>query len=137
VTQRNRYFSHLEPVSVSISHMLVTTTFIIIVIGKHASSCHYKMKSDILKKMWVMKQWNFIRRDCIVTSCVNCFTSIFSGFVIFTFLGSMAHRQGRPIEEVVNVGKMSKIIIKTMKEEIIKKWIKCCTKISLIHPNLT
>ncbi|ODN05149.1 Sodium-dependent dopamine transporter [Orchesella cincta] len=43
-------------------------------------------------------------RDCIVTSCVNCFTSIFSGFVIFTFLGSMAHRQGRPIEEVVNVG---------------------------------
>ncbi|CAL8069862.1 unnamed protein product [Orchesella dallaii] len=43
-------------------------------------------------------------RDCIVTSCVNCFTSIFSGFVIFTFLGSMAHRQGRKIEEVVSVG---------------------------------
>ncbi|CAG7825332.1 unnamed protein product [Allacma fusca] len=43
-------------------------------------------------------------RDCLITSMVNCFTSIFAGFVIFTYLGSMATRQGRPISEVVNVG---------------------------------
>ena len=32
-------------------------------------------------------------RDCLFTSVVNCATSFFSGFVIFTYLGYMAHYQ--------------------------------------------
>ena len=42
----------------------------------------------------------FYYRDCLVTSCVNCFTSFFSGFVIFTYLGYMSHYQGKDIQEV-------------------------------------
>ena len=43
-------------------------------------------------------------RDCLVTSCVNCFTSFFSGFVIFTYLGYMSHLQNKPIESVAAQG---------------------------------
>ncbi|RZF34909.1 hypothetical protein LSTR_LSTR012906, partial [Laodelphax striatellus] len=39
-------------------------------------------------------------RDCIVTACVNSFTSFFSGFVIFTYLGFMSHKQGVHIKDV-------------------------------------
>merc|ERR550539_119278 len=39
-------------------------------------------------------------RDCLITSAVNSFTSFFSGFVIFTYLGYMAHRHDKDIEDV-------------------------------------
>lgn len=88
------------------------------------------VKSDHLRKK--RKPYPYIchvflyvfHRDCIVTSCVNCFTSIFSGFVIFTFLGSMAHRQGRPIEEVVNVGMYATEICKSI-EFLEMRWPWC------------
>ena len=38
------------------------------------------------------------------TSVVNCATSFFSGFVIFTYLGYMAHYQDRDIKEVAEQG---------------------------------
>lgn len=44
-------------------------------------------------------------RDCIVTTAVNCFTSFFSGFVIFTYLGFMSHKQGVHISAVATEGK--------------------------------
>ena len=43
-------------------------------------------------------------RDCLVTSAVNSFTSIFSGFVIFTYLGYMARSQNKNIEDVADQG---------------------------------
>ncbi|KAJ8925416.1 hypothetical protein NQ315_009248 [Exocentrus adspersus] len=43
-------------------------------------------------------------RDCIITTIVNCFTSFFSGFVIFTYLGYMSHKQGVHINEVATEG---------------------------------
>ncbi|XP_025831651.1 sodium-dependent noradrenaline transporter-like [Agrilus planipennis] len=43
-------------------------------------------------------------RDCIVTTIVNSFTSFFSGFVIFTYLGFMSHKQGVPISTVATEG---------------------------------
>lgn len=43
-------------------------------------------------------------RDCLVTTAVNCFTSFFSGFVIFTYLGFMSHKQGVHISTVAAEG---------------------------------
>lgn len=43
-------------------------------------------------------------RDCLITGAVNSFTSLFSGFVIFCFLGNMAHSQGRHISTVAAEG---------------------------------
>lgn len=43
-------------------------------------------------------------RDCLVTTAVNCFTSFFSGFVIFTYLGFMSHKQGIHISNVATEG---------------------------------
>lgn len=45
-----------------------------------------------------------ISRDCIVTTAVNCFTSFFSGFVIFTYLGFMSYKQGVNISTVATEG---------------------------------
>jgi len=43
-------------------------------------------------------------RDCLVTSVVNSFTSFFSGFVIFTYLGYMSWLRGKDIESVAEQG---------------------------------
>ncbi|XP_054710961.1 sodium-dependent noradrenaline transporter-like [Uloborus diversus] len=43
-------------------------------------------------------------RDCLLTTAVNSFTSFYSGFVIFIFLGYMAHKQGVPINTVATDG---------------------------------
>uniref|UniRef100_T1J4W0 Transporter n=1 Tax=Strigamia maritima TaxID=126957 RepID=T1J4W0_STRMM len=43
-------------------------------------------------------------RDCLITTVVNSFTSIFSGLVIFTYLGYMAQRQNVPINKVATEG---------------------------------
>lgn len=47
---------------------------------------------------------SFLYRDCLVTTAVNCFTSFFSGFVIFTYLGFMSHKQQVPISSVAAEG---------------------------------
>ncbi|KAB7498642.1 Sodium-dependent serotonin transporter [Armadillidium nasatum] len=44
-------------------------------------------------------------RDCLITSLVNAITSFYSGLVIFTYLGYMAHKQNTPISEVATDGK--------------------------------
>merc|ERR1719225_2592273 len=43
-------------------------------------------------------------RDVMITSTVNCFTSFFSGFVIFTYLGYMAKTQDKTIDTVADQG---------------------------------
>ncbi|KAL7648320.1 UNVERIFIED_CONTAM: hypothetical protein RMT77_000226 [Armadillidium vulgare] len=43
-------------------------------------------------------------RDCLITSFVNAITSFYSGLVIFTYLGYMAHKQNTPISEVATDG---------------------------------
>jgi SNF family Na+-dependent transporter len=39
-----------------------------------------------------------------LTSFINCFTSILSGFVVFSTLGHMAYSQGKTIQEVTEAG---------------------------------
>ncbi|XP_076804194.1 sodium- and chloride-dependent creatine transporter 1-like isoform X1 [Clavelina lepadiformis] len=43
-------------------------------------------------------------KDCVILAVVNSATSFFAGFVIFTFLGFMAHEQHVPIDRVAESG---------------------------------
>ncbi|XP_038630782.1 sodium- and chloride-dependent neutral and basic amino acid transporter B(0+)-like isoform X1 [Scyliorhinus canicula] len=43
-------------------------------------------------------------RDTIVVCVVNCATSVFAGFAIFSTLGHMAHIQDKPVSEVAQSG---------------------------------
>ncbi|XP_071510015.1 sodium-dependent serotonin transporter-like [Diadema antillarum] len=43
-------------------------------------------------------------KDAIVVSGINCLTSFFAGFAIFSVLGFMAEQQGKPVEEVTPDG---------------------------------
>ncbi len=43
-------------------------------------------------------------RDTLIVSIGNCSTSIFAGFVIFSFLGFMAHEMETTVEKVAASG---------------------------------
>ncbi len=48
----------------------------------------------------------FCYRDALVTSTINCATSVLAGFVVFSTLGHMAHVSGKTVEQVIdNKGK--------------------------------
>ncbi|RNA05089.1 sodium-dependent noradrenaline transporter [Brachionus plicatilis] len=50
------------------------------------------------------KRNNNCYKDALLTSFINCLTSILSGFVVFSTLGHMAHVQGKTIQEVTEPG---------------------------------
>lgn len=48
-------------------------------------------------------------RDALVTSTINCLTSVLAGFVVFSTLGHMANVSNRSVEEVIdNKGMMKR-----------------------------
>jgi len=46
----------------------------------------------------------FCCRDALLTSTINCITSFFSGFAIFSVLGYMAEQHGVNIKDVATEG---------------------------------
>ncbi|GFN78067.1 sodium- and chloride-dependent glycine transporter 1-like [Plakobranchus ocellatus] len=47
---------------------------------------------------------NNVFRDAMIVPCINCFTSVFAGLVIFSVLGFMSYTTGLPIDKVVTQG---------------------------------
>jgi len=45
-----------------------------------------------------------IHRDSVIVSLINCATSVFGGFVIFSVLGFMSVKTGVPVEHVATDG---------------------------------
>ena len=43
-------------------------------------------------------------RDAVMIAVINCATSIFAGFVIFSVIGYMAKKAGVDVEEMANQG---------------------------------
>lgn len=52
---------------------------------------------------FVPRDTNFMR-DAWLVALINCLTSFFAGFVVFSCLGFMAHENGLPVEDVVDSG---------------------------------
>ncbi|VDP60727.1 unnamed protein product [Heligmosomoides polygyrus] len=78
-----------------------------------AKGIYYYLTPDFSKlndpKSCYRSQLTF--RDAIVTSSINCLTSFFSGFVIFSTLGYMAELTNKEVSEVVGDHDASLIFI--------------------------
>ena len=46
-------------------------------------------------------------RDAVIVAIVNCGTSVFAGFVIFSVIGYMAHEMKVDVADVTDSGKFS------------------------------
>ncbi|XP_060602811.1 sodium- and chloride-dependent taurine transporter-like isoform X2 [Ruditapes philippinarum] len=65
----------------------------------------YSLSSGILVALGSYNKFNHnAYRDCFMFSIMNSFTSLMSGFVIFSVLGFMALKQGVSIDEVAESG---------------------------------
>ena len=71
-----------------------------------ARESSYNLPSDTTTSPTIHRRTNFcvFHRDAILVSCINCGTSFFAGFVVFSVLGFMAHELKTSVGEVVTSG---------------------------------
>uniref|UniRef100_H2ZHH4 Transporter n=1 Tax=Ciona savignyi TaxID=51511 RepID=H2ZHH4_CIOSA len=73
------------------------------------NNCFKKSEFNFIQQMYGYPRVSFLNdiciyRDTVILAAVNSGTSFFAGFVIFTFLGFMAHEQKVPIDQVAESG---------------------------------
>ena len=59
-------------------------------------------------------------RDSVIVPILNCGTSIFAGFVIFSIIGFMAAETGVPIDKVVSEGENFSFLFKKKQHHKVK-----------------
>ena len=62
----------------------------------------------------VLQKSNFCFRDTLVVAVINGATSIFAGFVVFSFLGYLSYELEEPIEDVATSGSYFNIVTRTI-----------------------
>lgn len=73
------------------------------------NNCYRSARNKLIIDLIIYCPYFSSFRDCIITTAVNSFTSFFSGFVIFTYLGFMSHKAGVPISAVATEGISGKL----------------------------
>ncbi len=71
-----------------------------------------------VSESWSIESTILVYRDALVTSTINCATSVLAGFVVFSTLGHMADVSDKTVEEVIdNKGKwkMNRILTISMR----------------------
>ena len=54
---------------------------------------------------------SYFLRDAVVVATINCMTSLFGGFAIFSVIGFMSHTLNKEVSDVVSSGKQCDVAI--------------------------
>ena len=71
----------------------------------------YRLKTlELIDVTWMPDIHNYmcVCRDAVIVTLINCGTSLFAGFVVFSILGFMAHDQHVDVKDVADDGTLQR-----------------------------